>query len=404
MMESSPATALPLEGIRVLDLSRVFAGPFCTMALADLGAEVIKVEHPVRGDDTRDWGKHICPTRTTYFNCTNRNKRSITVDLQSPEGQKLVHQLVAKADVVVQNFKFGGAEKLNVGYEQLKAFRPELIYCSISGYNPTGPEASRPGYDLVMQAETGLMQINGEAGRPPLKFGTSVVDMYTGMYAAQAILAALFQRQVTGRGRHIEMSLFDSGISITAFHGLESLLRGQDLPRHGNDHPTIIPYGVYDAQDGPLVVAVGNNAQFRRFCTDVIGRPDILEDERFATNVGRSEHRADLLPVIKEELLKRSRKELLEGMSAVGIPCGEVLGLHEALTSERAAQSGVVQPFTTADGKPGHVLTPPYRLDGQRPSVRKVPPTLGEGTDEVLQDTLGLSTEEIARLRADGVI
>src|SRR5690606_278612 len=347
---SSPATTLPLAGIRVLDLSRVFAGPFCTMALADLGAEVIKVEHPVRGDDTRDWGMHVCPTRTTYFNCTNRNKRSITVDLQSPEGQELVHQLVAKADVVVQNFKFGGAEKLNVGYEQLKAFRPELIYCSISGYNPTGPEASRPGYDLVMQAETGLMQINGEAGRPPLKFGTSVVDMYTGMYAAQAILAALFQRQVTGRGRHIEMSLFDSGISITAFHGLESLLRGQDLPRHGNDHPTIIPYGVYDAQDGPLVVAVGNNAQFQRFCTDVIGRPDILEDERFATNVGRSEHRADLLPVIKEELLKRSRKELLEGMSAVGIPCGEVLGLHEALTSERAAQSGVVQPFTTADG------------------------------------------------------
>lgn len=403
-MESSPATTLPLAGIRVLDLSRVFAGPFCTMALADLGAEVIKVEHPVRGDDTRDWGMHVCPTRTTYFNCTNRNKRSITLDLQSPKGQEIARRLAAEADVVVQNFKFGGAEKLNVGYEQLKKVRPDIIYCSIAGYNPTGPEAARPGYDLVMQAETGLMHINGEASQPPLKFGTSVVDMYTGMYAAQAILAALFQRQITGRGRHIEMSLFDSGISITAFHGLESLLRGGDVPRHGNDHPTIIPYGVYDAKDGPVVVAVGNNAQFRRFCTDVIERPDILEDERFQTNVGRSDNRAVLLPILKEELLKRSRKELLERMSAVGIPCGEVLGLHEALTSERARQSGVVQPFATDEGTQAHVLTPPYRLDGERPPVRSVPPTLGEGTEEVLQAMLGFTEDELARLRADGVI
>src|SRR5690606_38270799 len=299
---SSPATTLPLAGIRVLDLSRVFAGPFCTMALADLGAEVIKVEHPVRGDDTRDWGMHVCPTRTTYFNCTNRNKRSITLDLQSPKGQEIARTLAAQSDVVVQNFKFGGADKLNVGYEQLKEVRPDIIYCSILGYNPTGPEAARPGYDLVMQAETGLMTINGEANQPPLKFGTSVVDMYTGMYASQAILAALFQRQLTGRGRHIQMSLFDSGISITAFHGLESLLRGGDVPRHGNDHRTVVPYGVYDAKDGPLVVAVGNNAQFRRFCTDVIERPDILEDERFATNVARSDNRGVLLPILKEEL------------------------------------------------------------------------------------------------------
>lgn len=403
MTHASPAS-LPLEGVRILDLSRVFAGPFCTMALADLGAEVIKVEHPVRGDDTRDWGVHICPTRTSYFNCTNRNKRSITLDLQSEKGQALVHGLAAQSDVVVQNFKFGGAEKLNIGYEQLKEVRPDIIYCSISGYNTTGPEAGRPGYDLVMQAETGLMQINGEAHQPPLKFGTSVVDMYTGMYAAQAILAALFQRQVTGQGRLIEMSLFDSGISITAFHGLESLLRGADIPRHGNDHPTIIPYGVYDAKDGPLVVAVGNNAQFRRFCTEVIGRPDILEDQRFQTNVGRSEHRGVLLPIIKEELLKRSRRELLERMSAVGIPCGEVLGLHEALTSDRAKQSGVVQGFTTAEGGPGHVLTPPYRLDGKRPPVRHVPPVLGEGTEDVLKATLGVSDAELAQLRAEGVI
>lgn len=395
---------LPLEGVRVLDLSRVFAGPFCTMALGDLGAEIIKVEHPVRGDDTRDWGMHVCPTRTTYFNCTNRNKRSISLDLQSAEGQEIARKLAAQSDVIVQNFKFGGAEKLNVGYEQLKEIRPDVIYCSISGYNRSGPEAARPGYDLVMQAETGLMNINGEAHQPPLKFGTSVVDMYTGMYASQAILAALFQRQQTGKGQHIEMSLFDSGLSITAFHGLESLLRGEDVPRHGNDHPTIIPYGVYDAQDGPVVVAVGNNAQFQRFCTDVINRADILEDERFQTNVGRSEHRGELLPVLKAELLKHPRKELLKRMAANGIPCGEVLGLHETLTSERAEQGANVQAFDTDGGGQAHVLTPPYVLDGQRPPVRTMPPVLGEGTDDVLAALLGYSDEDLTQLRANGII
>src|SRR5690606_15239538 len=215
-MNSSSADLLPLAGVRVLDLSRVFAGPFCTMALGDLGAEIIKVEHPVRGDDTRDWGMHVCPTRTTYFNCANRNKRSITLDLRSEAGQDIARKLAEQCDVVIQNFKFGGAEKMNLGYEQIKQIRPDVVYCSISGYDRNGPEASRPGYDLVLQAETGLMHINGEAHQPPLKFGTSVVDMFTGMYAAQAILAALFQRQHTGQGRHIEMALFDSGISITA--------------------------------------------------------------------------------------------------------------------------------------------------------------------------------------------
>jgi Predicted acyl-CoA transferases/carnitine dehydratase len=404
MKNSSSIAPLPLEGVRVLDLSRVFAGPLCTMSLGDLGAEIIKVEHPVRGDDTRDWGLHVSPNRTTYFNCANRNKRSITLDLQSEEGQAIARKLAAQSDIVIQNFKFGGAEKLNVGYEQLKALKPDLIYCSISGYNRHGPEAARPGYDLVVQAEAGLMHINGEPDQPPLKFGTSVVDMFTGMYAAQAILAALFERQKTGRGRHIELALFDSGISITAFHGLEALWRGQDLPRYGNNHPTIIPYGVYDAADGPIIVAVGNNAQFNRFCTEVIQRPDILQDERFRTNVGRSEHRAELLPILKEEMIKRSRQEMLEAMSAAGIPCGEVLGLHETLNSERAQQSGNVERFQTEDGREAHVLTPPYRLDGDRLPVRMPPPVLGEATDEILGGLLGLSEEDLTRLRANGVI
>lgn len=400
----SSATASPLEGIRVLDLSRVFAGPLCTMVLGDLGAEIIKVEHPTRGDDTRDWGQHVTRDRTTYFNCANRNKRSVTLDLQSTQGQELARRLAAQADVVVQNFKFGGAEKLNVGYEQLKEVRPDLIYCSISGYGRNGPEAARPGYDLVVQAEAGLMQINGEAQQPPLKFGTSVVDMFTGMYAAQAILAALFQREKTGLGRHIEMALFDSGISISAFHGLEALLRGEDLPRYGNNHPTIIPYGVYEASDGPLVIAVGNNAQFTRFCTDVIGRPDILEDERFRTNVGRSGHREALLPILHAEIVKRSRNDLLAAMNAVGIPCGEVLGLHETLTSARTDQAELVLRFNTEDGRDLHVLAPPYRMDGERLPVRLPPPALGEATGDVLGMLLGLSEEDLAGLRKDGVI
>ncbi|MYN13481.1 CoA transferase [Pusillimonas sp. TS35] len=394
----------PLAGVRVLDLSRVFAGPLCTMALGDLGAEIIKVEHPVRGDDTRDWGMHVCPTRTTYFNCANRNKRSITLDLSTEAGQHIARKLAAECDVVVQNFKLGGAAKMRLGYEDLKAIRPDIVYCSIAGYNSSGPEASRPGYDLVLQAETGLMHMNGEPTQPPLKFGTSVVDMFTGMYAAQAILAALYHRKGTGEGRHIEMSLYDSGISISAFYGLESLWRGEDVPRYGNAHPSIIPYGVFDAQDGSLVIAVGNNAQFVRFCTDVIDQPSLKDDERFSTNVARSRNRDTLLPIIRQAVGARKRAELLERLHAAGIPCGEVLGLHEALSSARTRQGKLIETFPVPEERDAHVMAPPYRLDGQRPPVRHVPPTLGEGTDDILQSLLGLSHDELAQLRGKGVI
>ncbi|MGH6638677.1 MAG: CaiB/BaiF CoA transferase family protein, partial [Polaromonas sp.] len=267
--------SLPLAGVRVLDLSRILAGPWCGMVLADLGAEVIKVEHPGRGDDTRDWGLRVGSTETAYFNSVNRNKRSVTLDLQTVEGQEIARELARKSDVVIQNFKFGGIDKLGLGYDQLREQQPGLIYCSISGYDRAGPEAARPGYDLVVQGEAGLMALNGEANQPPLKFGVAAVDLFTGMYSAQAILAALFERQKTGKGRHIEMALFDCGLMITAYYGLEALLMGEDPPRYGNAHPSIVPYGVFDAEDGPLVITVGNNAQFARFCTEVIARPDL---------------------------------------------------------------------------------------------------------------------------------
>lgn len=408
--QTSPTPSLPegmdfpLEGVRVLDLSRVFAGPLCGQVLADFGADVIKVEHPGRGDDTRDWGMRIGKTETTYYNSMNRNKRSITVDLQTPEGVKIIRDLLPQCDVVVQNFKTGGAEKLGLGYEQLKAIKPDLIYCSVSGYDSSGPEAKRPGYDLVIQAEAGLMAINGEASQPPLKFGVAAVDMMTGMYAAQAVLAALFRRERTGKGRHIEMALYDCGLMITGYYGLDALLLGHDPQRYGNAHPSIVPYGVFDAADGPLVVTVGNNAQFQRFCRDVIQRPELAEDERYATNAARSIHRHELLPLIKAELARRPRHDLLEALAQAGIPCGEVLGVMEALTSPRTQAAGGVLQTQLTDGTPVPVQAPPYRFEGARMPVRLPPPMLGEHTAAVLHERLGLDAAGVDALRAAGVV
>ena len=394
----------PLQGVRVLDLSRVFAGPLCGMVLADFGAEVIKVEHPGRGDDTRDWGMRIGKTETTYYNSMNRNKRSITLDLQSPEGLKIIHDLLAQCDVVIHNFKSGGAEKLGLGYEQLRAIKPDVVYCAVGGYDSSGPEAQRPGYDLVIQAEAGLMALNGEASQPPLKFGVAVVDLMTGMYAAQAVLAALFRRERTGQGRLIEMALYDCGITVTGYYGLDALKLGHDPERYGNAHPSIVPYGMYDAADGPLIIAVGTNAQFEKFCRQVILRPDIVEDPRFATNVNRAQNRRELLPLLKEIIRTGQRDVLLERLTAAGIPCGKVAGLHEALTSERTRRSGLLRdmPHPVAGTTP--VFAPPYRLDGQRLPVRQAPPTLGEGTREVLQQLLQLPEEQLQALQAQGVL
>lgn len=394
----------PLDGVRVLDLSRVFAGPMCGMVLADFGAEVIKVEHPGRGDDTRDWGLRIGKTETTYYNSMNRNKRSITLDLQSPEGLEIIHNLLPQCDVVIHNFKSGGAEKLGLGYEQLRAIKPDLVYCAVGGYDSSGPEAKRPGYDLVIQAEAGLMALNGEASQPPLKFGVAVVDLMTGMYAAQAVLAALFRRERTGKGRLIEMALYDCGITVTGYYGLDALQLGHDPERYGNAHPSIVPYGMYDAADGPLIIAVGTNAQFDKFCRQVILRPDIVDDPRFATNVNRAQNRRALLPLLKDIIRTGQRDVLLERLTAAGIPCGKVVGLHEALTSERTRRSGLLRdmPHPVVGSTP--VFAPPYRLDGQRLPIRQAPPTLGEGTREVLQQLLQLPEDQLQALQAQGIL
>ncbi|SOY57793.1 CaiB/BaiF CoA transferase family protein [Cupriavidus taiwanensis] len=404
MPDTNQSPRLPLAGVRVLDLSRVLAGPMCTQALGDLGAEVIKVEHPGRGDDTRDWGLRVGTRNTAYFNSANRNKQSIGIDLQQPEGQRIVRELAAKCDVLVQNFKFGGIDKMGLGYEALKAVNPGLVYCSITGYRSNGPEATRPGYDLVVQGEAGLMALNGEEGQGPLKFGTAVVDMFTGMYSAQAVLAALYDRQRTGQGRHVEMALYDCGLMITAYYGLEALLMGEDPPKYGNAHPSIVPYGVFDAADGPLVITVGNNAQFQRFCTEVIERPDLAADERFATNTGRSANRQALLPELRAELARRPRELLLARLSAAGIPCGEVLGLFEALRSRRSAEAGLLAELPNPETGRVEVLAPPYRLDGQRLPVRAAPPLLSQDTERVLGGLLGMDAAQVAALKAAGVV
>ena len=394
----------PLAGLRVLDLSRVLAGPMCAMSLADLGADVTKVEHPSRGDDTRDWGVRVGRSNTSYFNSANRNKRSISLDLQSPEGQKIAQQLAAQSDVVIQNFKVGGAEKLGLGYEQLSALNPRLVYCSISGYARSGPEAMRPGYDLVVQGESGLMAMNGEEGQGPLKFGVAAVDLFTGMYSAQAILAALYERHSTGRGRHVQMALYDCGLMITSYYGMEALLKAGDPPKFGNAHPSIVPYGVFEAADGPLVITVGNNDQFQRFCNEVIDRPEWATDERFATNTARSAHRHVLMPLVHEVLRQRPRAQLLAQLTAAQIPCGEVLGLLDALQSERTASAGLLHRFDDSEAGAQSVLAPPYAMDGERLPVRLPPPHLGEHTDAVLGEQLGLGADAIAALRAQNII
>ncbi|ABF09821.1 crotonobetainyl-CoA:carnitine CoA-transferase CaiB-like acyl-CoA transferase [Cupriavidus metallidurans] len=403
-IEPSKDTELPLDGVRVLDLSRVFAGPLCGQVLADFGAEVVKVEHPGRGDDTRDWGMRIGKTETTYYNSMNRNKRSITLDLQSKEGVQIVYELLPKFDVVIHNFKTGGAEKLGLGYEQLKAIKPDLIYCAISGYDTSGPEAKRPGYDLVIQGEAGLMALNGEADQPPLKFGVAVVDLMTGMYAAQAVLAALFRRERKGLGQLIEMALYDCGVMVTGYYGLDAMLLGRDPARYGNAHPSIVPYGMFEAADGPLIIAVGNNNQFDKFCRQVIERPDIVEDPRYATNVERAKNRVTLTPLITGLIHAFPRDLLLERMTACGIPCGRVAGLHEALTSERTRRGGLMREMPHPVAGTTHVFAPPYRLDGKRPPIRNAPPTLGEGTRAVLQSLLDMSDAQLQELQALGVL
>ncbi len=371
---------LPLEGVRVLDLSRVLAGPYATMVLADLGADVVKVEHPERGDDTRHWGPPFAGGESAYFLSVNRNKRSIAVDLKDPEGLERVKHLAAEADVLIENMRRGALERFGLGYEALRELNPDLIYCSVTGFGP-GKDRDRPGYDFLIQARAGVMGITGFPEGEPTKVGVAISDIVCGLYAATAILAALRRREITGEGARIEVPLFEATLGWLANRGQEYLVSGEDKGRMGNAHPTIVPYQTFDASDRPVAVAVGNDAQFRRLC-EAVGRADLADDERYATNPERVANREVLVEILQGEFSKLTADEWVEKIREAGVPAGPVNALADVFSDEHVLSSGILQTVEHPAAGVLKMLASPVLVDGERPPVRRPPPTLGQHTEE----------------------
>jgi len=372
---------LPLEGVRVLDLSRVLAGPYATMMLADLGADVLKIEHPERGDDTRHWGPPFAggeAGESAYFLSVNRNKRSAGVDLKDPEGLKKVRELAAGADVLIENMRRGALEKLGLGYEALKDANPGLVYCSITGFGP-GEDEDRPGYDFLVQARGGIMGITGF--EEPTKVGVAISDMVCGLQAAMAILAALYQRSDTGEGARIEVPLFESQLSWLANRGQEYLVSGEDSGRLGNAHPSIVPYQTFDALDKKVALAVGNDAQFVNLCR-AVGREELAEDERFAHNPDRVANREELVAALQEEFSKNTADEWAEIIRGAGVPCGPVNTLADVFSDEHVLSSGILQDVDHPAAGMLKMLASPILVNGERLPIRRPPPTLGQHTGE----------------------
>jgi crotonobetainyl-CoA:carnitine CoA-transferase CaiB-like acyl-CoA transferase len=381
-MENGPK--LPLEDVKILDLSRVLAGPYATMVLGDLGAEVLKIEHPERGDDTRHWGPPFAGGESAYFLSVNRNKRSIGVDLKDPDGLERVEKLAAGADVVIENWRRGALEKLGLGYETLKRANPGLVYCSITGFGP-GPDENRPGYDFLVQARGGVMGITGQPGGEPTKVGVAISDIVCGLFASNAILAALHRRSVTGEGARIEVPLFESTLGWLANRGQEYLASGEDTGLIGNTHPSIVPYQTFDAADKPLVVAVGNNTQFANLCK-VVGCPGLAEDERFATNPDRVANREALISELQREFGERPADEWAEELRSAGVPSGPVNTLADVLADEHLLGSGMLRDLDHPSAGSFKMLASPILIDGERLPIRRPPPTLGQHTERVNDD------------------
>ncbi|MGE5246704.1 MAG: CaiB/BaiF CoA transferase family protein [Verrucomicrobiota bacterium] len=384
----------PLSGVRVLDLSRVLAGPFCTMILGDLGAEVIKIERPEGGDDTREWGPPFAAGESAYYLSVNRNKKSVLADLKSARGRELVVRLAARSDVVIENFRVGVAEKLGLGYAQLSAANPGLVYCSVTGYGRTGPYRDLPGYDFIIQAMSGLMSITGEKDGEPMKLGVATVDLTTGLYAAVAILAALRRKEACGQGEHIDVSLMDSALSWLANVGENYLVSGEVSGRFGNAHASIVPYQVFRASDGFLAVGVGNDKQYRRFC-EAAGAPELASDERFATNPARVRNRAALIPLLVGIFARRETRYWIDLLWKEGIPAGPINTVDKALEDPHAAarEMVVAMPHPTAGSV--RLIGSPMKFSSAPVTYRHPPPLLGEHTEEVLREVLGMSEEEV---------
>ncbi|MDQ6693809.1 MAG: CoA transferase [Chloroflexota bacterium] len=379
-------TGAALDGVRVLDLSRVLAGPYCTMMLGDLGADVIKVESP-EGDDTRRWGPPFAQGESAYYLCCNRNKRGIVLDLSTEQGRDALKKLAARSDVLVENFRAGTMDAWGLGYADLGVLNSRLVYCSITGYGSAGPAGHLPGYDFVMQGLGGVMSITGEPHGPPQKVGVAIVDLTAGMFALSSILAALRVSDATGQGQHIDMSLFDSHLAWLANVGSSYLLSGELPQRWGNGHPNIVPYQAFSTLDGWIIVAVGNDRQWSRFC-ESLGREDLAGDVRFATNAGRVENRSILLPVLEELLMARPGSEWLPLFEAAGVPCGPVTSVAEALAHPQVAAREMVQEVDHPLLGKLKMVGSPLKLQATPPVIRRHPPLLGEHTDEVLGELL----------------
>jgi len=393
----------PLDGTLVLDFTRVLSGPYCTMQLADLGARVIKIEQPGLGDDTRRWGPPFVGGESGYFLSINRNKESVTLDLKHPEARRVLGPLIDRADVVVENFRPGTIERLGFGHERLLARNPRLVYCSISGFGQTGPRASEPGYDAVMQAEAGLMSITGPEDGPPYRLGVAIADMATGLYAAQGILAALIARARTGTGQFIDIAMFDSVAAMLTYQAGIFFCDGTVPRRLGNRHPSISPYDAFRAADGEFVLAVGNDEQFRRLCV-VMGQPALADDPRFKTNEARVEHVGSLKEILDRFFAPMTRDELVRTLTAAGVPSGSVRSVAEVLEDPQVAARGMVVPLAHATAGDIAVLGTPLKFSATAADVRTPPPLLGQHTDAILANDVGLSEEEIARLKAEGAI
>ena len=401
----------PLHGIRILDLSRVLAGPFCTQVLADLGAEVIKVERPRVGDETRTWGppyvkddKGADTTESAYYLCANRNKRSITVDFSQPRGVALVKQLLERCDVLVENFKVGGLAKFGLGYEQLREEFPGLVYCSITGFGQTGPYAHRPGYDMMAQGMGGLISITGEPDRPPSKVPVAINDIMTGMYTAVALLSAVRHRDLTGEGQHVDVGLLDVQVSWLANVASNYLVGGKLPHRLGTAHPNTVPYQVFPTRDGFIIIAANNDRQFERFC-EVARTPELLVDADFASNALRVRHRDRLIPQIEAVTRTRGTAAWMEALEAAGVPCAPVNTIDQVFADPQVEARGmqIRMPHPLA-GEEVRLVGSPIGLSRTPVSYRRAPPTLGQHTDEVLAEMLSLSESERAALRDQGVI
>ena len=392
-----------LTGIRVLDFSRHLAGPYCGMMLGDLGADVIKVERPDVGDETRQWGPPFVGGESAYYLCCNRNKRSLTLNLKHERGGNIVRQLVQQSDVLIENFRIGGLDELGFGYETLKSINPRLIYCSISGFGHTGPDRNLPGYDFLIQGRGGFMSITGERDGPPMKVGVAIVDVATALFAGNAILAALFARERTDVGQHIDMALFDSQLALLANVGSNYLCSREVPERWGNAHASIVPYQAFQAADAYFVLAIGNDDQWRRFCT-AAGVMAWADDKRFATNVQRVANREVLTSMLADLLRQKRAADWIQLCADADVPAGPVNTMQQVFADPqtRAREMSVQMPHPTAGTV--RLVGSPFNLSTTPVHMRLPPPLLGEHTDEILATELGLDPVAIAGLRSDGVV